>query len=82
MVANLSDKGIGLPVSQLEHRFEAYVQLAIPGWPVARGLGIGLSVVQNLVDTHGGRVTAASGEVGKCRTTLTPSSDSCSGWAG
>jgi CheY-like chemotaxis protein len=45
--------------------FEAYVQLPSPDGKWRSGLGIGLSVVQNLVDMHGGHVTAASDGVGK-----------------
>lgn len=61
----VSDKGIGIPVTQLHRMFEAYVQIASPDGRWRSGLGIGLSVVQNLVDMHGGRVTAASDGAGK-----------------
>ncbi|MEZ2311979.1 ATP-binding protein [Paraburkholderia sp. RCC_158] len=61
----VSDTGIGIPASQLVHMFEPYVQLAPPDGRWRPGLGIGLSVVRNLVDMHGGRVTAASDGVGK-----------------
>jgi CheY-like chemotaxis protein len=60
----VSDKGIGIPASQLDRMFEAYVQLSSPDGRWRSGLGIGLSVVQNLVDMHGGRVTAASDGLG------------------
>jgi len=61
----VTDKGIGIPASQLVQMFEAYVQLPSPDGKWRPGLGIGLSVVQNLVDMHGGHVTAASDGVGK-----------------
>lgn len=61
----VSDMGMGIPASQLVHMFEAYVQLAAPDGRWRPGLGIGLSVVQNLVAMHGGRVTAASDGLGK-----------------
>jgi two-component system CheB/CheR fusion protein len=60
----VSDKGIGIPASQLDRMFEAYVQLASPDGRWRSGLGIGLSVVQNLVDMHGGSVAAASDGLG------------------
>ncbi|MGP8433746.1 ATP-binding protein [Paraburkholderia fungorum] len=60
----VSDKGIGIPASQLDRMFEPYVQLASPDGRWRPGLGIGLSVVQNLVTMHGGRVTAASDGLG------------------
>jgi two-component system CheB/CheR fusion protein len=61
----VSDNGIGIPPSQLGRMFEPYVQLAAPDGRWRSGLGIGLSVVRNLVDMHGGQVTAASDGVGK-----------------
>lgn len=61
----MSDRGMGIPVSQLARMFEPYVQLAPPEGRGQSGLGIGLSVVQNLVGMHGGHVTAASDGVGK-----------------
>lgn len=56
----VSDRGIGIPISQLSLLFEPYVQLAAGDGQWRSGLGIGLSVVQNLVDMHGGHVSAAS----------------------
>ncbi|CAB3638431.1 Sensor histidine kinase RcsC [Paraburkholderia phenoliruptrix] len=44
--------------------FEPYVQLAPPDGRGQSGLGIGLSVVENLVQMHGGHVTAASNGMG------------------
>jgi signal transduction histidine kinase/ActR/RegA family two-component response regulator len=61
----VNDKGIGIPATQLHRMFDAYVQLASPDGSWRPGLGIGLSVVQNLVDMHGGHVSAASDGVGK-----------------
>jgi signal transduction histidine kinase/CheY-like chemotaxis protein len=61
----VTDKGIGIPASQLVQMFEAYVQLPPPDGKWRPGLGIGLSVVQNLVDMHGGHVSAVSDGVGK-----------------
>ncbi|MEX3943840.1 ATP-binding protein [Paraburkholderia sp. BR10937] len=61
----VADEGVGIPASQLARMFEPYVQLAPPEGRAQSGLGIGLSVVQNLVEMHGGHVTAASDGVGK-----------------
>ncbi|MBU7443403.1 ATP-binding protein [Paraburkholderia fungorum] len=60
----VSDKGIGIPPSQLHRMFEAYVQLPSPDGRWRPGLGIGLSVVQNLVTMHGGSIVAASDGLG------------------
>jgi len=61
----VSDNGIGIPESQLARMFEPYVQLVPSDGRLQSGLGIGLSVVQNLVTMQGGQVTAASDGVGK-----------------
>ncbi|MCC8397354.1 response regulator [Paraburkholderia sp. MMS20-SJTR3] len=58
------DNGMGIPLSQLARMFEPYVQLAPAEGRGRSGLGIGLSVVENLVKMHGGHVTAASDGVG------------------
>ncbi|MEX3985282.1 ATP-binding protein [Paraburkholderia sp. EG287A] len=61
----VTDRGVGIPTSQLARMFEPYVQLAPADGRAQSGLGIGLSVVRNLVDMHGGHVTAASDGAGK-----------------
>jgi signal transduction histidine kinase/FixJ family two-component response regulator len=54
------DEGIGIEPEMLPHVFELFTQ----GWREAHrahdGLGIGLTLVRNLVEMHGGTVTAAS----------------------
>ncbi len=56
----VADQGMGIPTSLLASLFEPYVQLAPASSRARSGLGIGLSVVRNLVDMHGGRVSALS----------------------
>jgi CheY-like chemotaxis protein/anti-sigma regulatory factor (Ser/Thr protein kinase) len=53
------DTGVGLSAQDLEHVFELFYQAS--GEPHGkRGLGIGLTLVQRLVELHAGSVTAAS----------------------
>jgi signal transduction histidine kinase/ActR/RegA family two-component response regulator len=57
---SVTDNGIGLPEDKLEEIFEMFTQV---GRSLARsqgGLGIGLSLVRNLMALHGGSVTAWS----------------------
>jgi PAS domain S-box-containing protein len=64
-VLHVRDNGVGIGPEQLPHVFDPFAQ-ADPG--VARahgGLGIGLTVVRQLVDLHGGRVEARSDGPGK-----------------
>lgn len=59
------DQGCGIPAAQLAHMFEPYVQLDQQTGRVQSGLGIGLTVVRNLVGMHGGSVMASSEGTGK-----------------
>jgi PAS domain S-box-containing protein len=42
------DTGIGIPAESLDHIFEEYVQLQVPGPERGKGLGLGLAVVRRL----------------------------------
>jgi CheY-like chemotaxis protein len=52
----VSDGGRGIQPSELESIFEPFTQVGTPG----AGLGIGLSLVKNLVELHGGSIRAQS----------------------
>lgn len=56
----VSDNGIGLSVDQLEIIFELFVQVDNSLARANGGLGLGLTLVQQLVEQHGGRVQAQS----------------------
>jgi len=64
-VITVSDNGVGMEPAQIEHMFEMFTQAR----PVAEnskgGLGIGLALVRNIVELHGGRVEASSAGLGK-----------------
>src|SRR5688572_6991636 len=63
----IADTGIGIASHDLPHLFDAFLQVNSPlqHSGTAMGLGIGLTVVRNLVELHGGRATATSGGLGK-----------------
>jgi signal transduction histidine kinase/DNA-binding response OmpR family regulator len=64
-VLAVQDDGIGIPPELLGDIFELFVQ-AEQGVDRSRGgLGIGLSLVKNLVDLHGGQVRATSDGPGR-----------------
>lgn len=76
------DEGCGLAPEFLPHVFEPYWQ---PEREMARsGLGLGLAIVRQLVELHGGRVEAASPGVGHGArfTVLLPITSGTSGVAG
>ena len=54
------DDGVGIPAALLSQVFDMFAQVNRTLDRAQGGLGIGLSLVQRLVEMHGGRVTAAS----------------------
>jgi len=58
-VVEVRDNGIGIAPQQLEAIFEMFSQFRGDDFE-SGGLGIGLTLVRNLVQMHGGRVSAAS----------------------
>jgi PAS domain S-box-containing protein len=60
LLIEVADTGIGIPSDMLEHVFDRFVQVHQHIDHVQGGLGIGLSVVKDLVEMHGGRVAAES----------------------
>jgi len=65
IVLTVSDNGQGIDSSFLPHIFEIFRQ-ADPGTSRSQqGMGIGLAVVQQLVELHGGSVSAYSAGAGK-----------------
>jgi len=63
-VLQVSDTGIGIPESHIERIFERFYQ--VDGSPSRRygGTGLGLALVKEIVQAHGGQVSARS-QVGK-----------------
>ena len=64
-VIRVSDDGIGIAPEMLDRVFELFVQGERPRNRSAEGLGIGLTLVRNLVELHGGRVEARSDGPGR-----------------
>jgi signal transduction histidine kinase len=64
-VVTVRDTGIGIAAETLPQIFELFVQADRSSRRAAAGLGIGLSLVRSLVESHGGHVTATSAGLGK-----------------
>jgi diguanylate cyclase (GGDEF)-like protein len=64
LVITVSDDGIGIEASVLPTIFEAFVQAGRATRFSGAGMGIGLTLVRELVEAHGGAVTASSEGVG------------------
>jgi signal transduction histidine kinase/CheY-like chemotaxis protein len=65
VVIHLRDTGIGMEPAILPHLFEMYAQGDPLSGPAQKGLGVGLALVQQLVQMHCGTVEAASEGTGK-----------------
>ena len=59
-VISVSDTGIGIPADQLPHLFERFTKSALS--EVQAGSGIGLALVKELAELHGGSVAVESKE--------------------
>jgi PAS domain S-box-containing protein len=71
-VVEVSDNGVGIDPSLLPHVFELFTQGPQNADRGNGGLGLGLALVRQLVEMHGGRVLAQSAGPGKgSRFTLT-----------
>jgi len=58
------DNGIGIPPDMLTRIFDMFTQVDGHRQRAEGGLGIGLTLVQRLVELHGGSVTAHSDGAG------------------
>jgi PAS domain S-box-containing protein len=65
VVVRIRDQGIGLDSRDLPRIFELFAQAAPPLDRSQGGLGIGLTIAQQIVRLHGGEITARSAGVGQ-----------------
>lgn len=61
----VTDNGVGIPVEALPHVFDMFSQVSRNMGRSQGGLGIGLSIVRELMSLHGGTVSVSSDGAGK-----------------
>lgn len=61
----VSDTGEGIPKSDVPYVFDRFRQVDSSSTRLHGGLGLGLSIVKQIIELHGGQVTAESEGVGK-----------------
>jgi len=60
VMIEVRDKGIGIHADDLQHIFEPYYRAQFSDTQTRRGAGLGLTLVQQIVASHGGRVEVES----------------------
>ena len=71
----VGDSGPGIPPGQIVHVFERFYQVDESATRTQPGTGIGLSLVKELVELHGGTITVDSGDAGTTFTATIPIGD-------
>jgi PAS domain S-box-containing protein len=81
VVLRVQDNGAGIPPDQIAHVFDLFSQADRTLHRAQGGLGIGLTLVRQLVELHGGSVRAQSAGVGQgsCFEVRLPASDAATG---
>lgn len=64
VAVQVEDSGVGIPADKLPHVFEKFYQVDNEAQPRSAGSGLGLAIAREIVEAHGGTITAES-EVGR-----------------
>ena len=56
LVVEVSDTGIGIPAEEQERVFQVHYQIVPPGEEGSAAGGLGLAVIEPLIELHGGRI--------------------------
>jgi len=72
LAVEVRDSGVGIPPDKLPKIFEKFYQVDNPAQPRSAGSGLGLAIAKEIVEAHGGTITADSqvGEGTRFRVTV------------
>ncbi|GII04169.1 ATP-binding protein [Planobispora takensis] len=56
----VTDTGIGIPADELPHVFDRFYRTRLAADHAVQGIGIGLTIAKDIVEAHGGTLTAVS----------------------
>lgn len=70
LIFSIQDEGIGISEGELEQIFEKFYQTKNPRSQKEGGIGLGLAISKNIIELHGGRIWAESGEGARILFTL------------
>lgn len=60
ILLEVSDTGIGIPIEHLEHIWDRFYQVPTGSLRQRRGAGLGLAIVRDIIEAHGGTIRAFS----------------------
>jgi signal transduction histidine kinase len=60
VILEVRDRGLGIPAADLDRIFDPYYRAQFSDTQTRRGAGLGLTLVQQIVSAHGGRVEVES----------------------
>jgi two-component system sensor histidine kinase VicK len=62
LVTSVKDQGVGITAAHIERLFQKFGRIYNPMSMQAGGTGLGLYIVKNLVESHGGHIWVTSRE--------------------
>jgi PAS domain S-box-containing protein len=60
----VQDSGLGIPTEALPHLFRRFYRIDTEDRRTIKGTGLGLSIAKNIIEAHGGKISAQSDGVG------------------
>jgi CheY-like chemotaxis protein len=62
---SVEDEGLGIPPDAVNHLFHKFYRIDTADRRTIKGTGLGLAISKNIVEAHGGKISASSAGTGK-----------------